>query len=83
LKTLAAPSPSPIVHALGFGGEGPWHERDVVALALISDARSIFGKETVIHLARVIGSATARIAEAVINAIRIDYSVALGTRESD
>ena len=64
------------LRSLGFQGEGPWHEREVVALMLIKDASFIFGKETVKHLARVIGSSTARIAEAVADAVRIDYGVA-------
>lgn len=64
------------LRSLGFQGEGPWHEREVVALMLIKDASVIFGTETVNHLARVIGSSTARIAEAVAGAIRIDYGVA-------
>src|SRR5262245_30074342 len=45
-----------VLRSLGFQGEGPWDARDVVALALINDARSLFGRETVNHLARVIGS---------------------------
>jgi adenylate cyclase len=64
------------LRSLGFQGQGPWHAGDVAALALIKDASSVFGKETANHLARVIGSSTARIAEAVADAMRIDYGVA-------
>jgi adenylate cyclase len=63
------------LRSLGFLGQGPWHEREVIALMLIKDASLVFGKETVNHLARVIGSSTARIAESVAGAIRIDYGV--------
>jgi adenylate cyclase len=65
------------LRSVGFQGDGPWHERDLDVLALIKDASSIFGTETANHLARVIGSSTARIAEAVAGAIRIDYGVAI------
>jgi adenylate cyclase len=65
------------LRSVGFQGAGPWHERDVVLLALLKDASSVFGTEMVNHLARVIGSSTARIAEAVADAIRIEYGVAV------
>jgi adenylate cyclase len=66
-----------VLRSVGFQGAGPWCERDVVPLALIKDAGSIFGNEPVNHLARVIGSSTARIAQAVADAIRIDYGLSI------
>jgi adenylate cyclase len=66
-----------LIRALGLQGDGPWHEGDVVALALVKDAGLLFGKETANHLARVIGSSTARIAEAAADAVRIDYGLAI------
>ncbi len=65
------------LRALGLKGDGPWHERDVVVLALLGDGSSVFGKDTVNHLARVIGSSTDRIAEAIAGAVRIDYGPAI------
>jgi class 3 adenylate cyclase len=69
-----------LLRSLGFQGNGPWHERDVVALALLNDGGAMFGKETANHLARVIGSSTARVAEAVAGAVRIEYGVAARER---
>jgi adenylate cyclase len=66
-----------LLRSIGFQGQGPWDERDVVALALLNDASVVFGKEAARHLARVIGSSTSRIAEAVANVARINYGVAI------
>jgi adenylate cyclase len=66
-----------LLRSVGFQGEGPWGERDVAVLALLNDANSVFGSAMVQHLARVIGSSTARVAEAIADAIRIEYGVAV------
>jgi adenylate cyclase len=65
------------LRSVGFQGEGPWCERDVAVVALLKDASFVFGAEMAHHLARVIGSSTARIAEAAADAIRIEYGVAV------
>jgi adenylate cyclase len=65
------------LRSLGLHGEGPWHEGEVVALALVKDAGLVFGNETAHHLARVIGSSTARIADAIADAVRIDYGLTI------
>jgi adenylate cyclase len=61
------------LRSLGFQGEGPWDERDIAALALINDGCLVFGKDTVNHVARVIGSSTNRVAEAIADAVRIAF----------
>ena len=65
-----------LVRALGFSDadieEGyPKADRDL--LRFMSDAATMFGEEQVMHLARVVGSSMARIAEALAAAARVNF----------
>jgi class 3 adenylate cyclase len=65
-----------LMRALGFSDADvevgfPESEQDV--LQFLSDAETMFGEEQVLHLARVIGSATARIAESLAASMRVNF----------
>ena len=71
------------LRALGFKRNGPWNEREVATLSLIGDACAAFGAETALHLTRVIGAASNRVAEAIAEAVRIDYGAPLRAESTD
>ena len=68
-----------LLRSFGFSGDSGWTERDVEMLGLLRDAAAVLGEETVTHLARVVGSSIARIAEAIADSTRVSFEIPLRT----
>ncbi len=68
-----------LLHALGLVPPAPGTPavpRDVVdAIPVISDAAGLLGEETALGIARVVGSTSSRIAEALVDAFRTEFEV--------
>ncbi len=77
---LSAAEAADVWSALGFptpGGDGPWLTPDEVgALQLLAGVgHDLLGEDAILGLVRVIGSSTARLAQAVVDAFRVQFEM--------